>query len=277
NVATGGLKTCLNILREYTKGLGYPVVLCATTRDVEKIPSTVLGVFRHQIACESPSESERTQIFKSLLSRTCLAPDVDLSQLAKQTAALVQADLVDLVARAGDVALGRVVGLASKASEVKEDDVVKAGVAIMANDFAVALDGARAAHSDTIGAPKIPTVTWDDVGGLAHVKEAVFDTIQLPLEHPELFGEGMRKRSGILLYGPPGTGKTLIAKAIATSFSLNFMSVKGPELLNMYIGESEANVRRIFQKAREARPCVVFFDELDSVAPKRGEKGDSGG
>ena len=79
------------------------------------------------------------------------------------------------------------------------------------------------------------------------------------------------------MYGPPGTGKTLVAKAVATTLSLNFLSVKGPELLNMYIGESEANVRRVFTKAREAKPCVVFFDELDSVAPKRGDKGDSGG
>lgn len=82
---------------------------------------------------------------------------------------------------------------------------------------------------------------------------------------------------GILLYGPPGTGKTLLAKAVATSCSLNFFSVKGPELLNMYIGESEANVRRVFQRARDAKPCVIFFDELDSVAPKRGNHGDSGG
>ena len=82
---------------------------------------------------------------------------------------------------------------------------------------------------------------------------------------------------GLLLYGPPGTGKTLLAKAVATSCSLNFLSVKGPELLNMYIGESEANVRRVFQRARDAKPCVIFFDELDSVAPKRGNHGDSGG
>ena len=87
----------------------------------------------------------------------------------------------------------------------------------------------------------------------------------------------MNKRSGILFYGPPGTGKTLLAKAIATEFSLNFFSIKGPELLNVYIGESEANVRRVFQRARDAQPCVVFFDELDSVAPKSGNQGDSGG
>jgi peroxin-6 len=123
------------------------------------------------------------------------------------------------------------------------------------------------------------------------------DTIQLPLEHPELFTDGLKKRSGdnasrltsqatlmlrffpsgILLYGPPGTGKTLLAKAVATSCSLNFFSVKGPEILNMYIGESEANIRRVFQRARDAKPCVIFFDELDSVAPKRGNHGDSGG
>ncbi|KAI8853669.1 P-loop containing nucleoside triphosphate hydrolase protein [Chytridium lagenaria] len=128
-----------------------------------------------------------------------------------------------------------------------------------------------------LGAPKIPKVSWDDVGGLDHVKAAVVDTIQLPLERPELFATGAKKRSGLLFYGPPGTGKTLVAKAVASSFSLNFLSVKGPELLNMYIGESEANVRKVFERARDAKPCVIFFDELDSVAPKRGEKGDSGG
>jgi len=156
------------------------------------------------------------------------------------------------------------------------------------------LDSARFSYAEAIGAPKIPNVTWDDVGGLSSVKSDILDTIQLPLERPELFADGLKKRSGmvsslrahllpsllwlgILLYGPPGTGKTLLAKAVATSCSLNFLSVKGPELLNMYIGESEANVRRVFQRARAARPCVIFFDELDSVAPKRGNHGDSGG
>jgi peroxin-6 len=165
------------------------------------------------------------------------------------------------------------------------------------------MDEARSSYSQNIGAPKIPDVSWDDVGGLTDVKADILDTVQLPLEHPELFASNLKKRSGtlsplhsappsvhptphhwlashhigILLYGPPGTGKTLLAKAVATSCSLNFFSVKGPELLNMYIGESEANVRRVFQRARDARPCVVFFDELDSIAPKRGAHGDSGG
>jgi peroxin-6 len=139
------------------------------------------------------------------------------------------------------------------------------------------LTDARSSYSDSIGAPKIPNVSWDDIGGLQNVKDDILDTIQLPLQHPELFAQGLKKRSGILLYGPPGTGKTLLAKAVATSCSLNFFSVKGPELLNMYIGESEANVRRVFQRARDASPCVVFMDELDSIAPKRGNQGDSGG
>lgn len=152
-----------------------------------------------------------------------------------------------------------------------------AGYSILAVDFERALAQARASFSASIGAPLIPKVSWDDVGGLVSVKADILDTIQLPLQHPEVFADGMKKRSGVLLFGPPGTGKTLLAKAVATSFSLNFFSVKGPELLNMYIGESEANVRRVFQRARDARPCVIFFDELDSVAPKRGNQGDSGG
>lgn len=161
--------------------------------------------------------------------------------------------------------------------QYSEQDLATAGICLTGSDFEVALSKARANYSESIGAPKIPNVTWDDVGGLVSVKNDILDTIQLPLEHPELFADGLKKRSGILLYGPPGTGKTLLAKAVATSCSLNFFSVKGPELLNMYIGESEANVRRVFQRARDAKPCVIFFDELDSVAPKRGNQGDSGG
>ncbi|EAU88281.2 TER94-PB [Coprinopsis cinerea okayama7 len=220
-----------------------------------------------------PDERSRYEILASLLHTAVLSSDVSLSHLATQTAALVAADLVDLVARAHTHSLERTL----KNKGLSKQSVQLAGVSLSAADFESALGKARDAYSESIGAPKIPTVSWDDVGGLAHVKADILDTIQLPLEHPELFADGLKKRSGILLYGPPGTGKTLIAKAVATSCSLNFFSVKGPELLNMYIGESEANVRRVFQKARDAKPCVIFFDELDSVAPKRGNQGDSGG
>ncbi|KAK9814693.1 hypothetical protein WJX72_009974 [[Myrmecia] bisecta] len=140
-----------------------------------------------------------------------------------------------------------------------------------------ALENVKKRTATVIGAPKVPNVRWEDVGGLENVKQAILDTVELPLKHPSLFAAGLRQRSGVLLYGPPGTGKTLIAKAVATECSINFLSVKGPELINMYIGESERQVREIFARARRARPCVLFFDELDSLAPARGAGADSGG
>jgi len=130
--------------------------------------------------------------------------------------------------------------------------------------------------ADSVGAPKVPKVLWSDIGGLAKIKDEIQSSIGLPLKHMHLMGKNMR-RSGILLYGPPGTGKTLVAKAVATESNLNFLSVQGPELLNMYVGQSEQNVRELFSRARSAAPCVIFLDELDSLAPNRGVAGDSGG
>ncbi|GAP86155.2 putative peroxisomal biogenesis factor 6 [Rosellinia necatrix] len=262
-------------------------VLIATTTEVDKVPDGVRGLFTHEIEMSAPDEGEREGILRSIVDSRAvsLAPGVELSGVAIKTAALVAGDLVDVVERAMVARDSRLETLAKKASSenasVTIRDIQVAGGSsarcLTKSDFELAVDAARKNFADAIGAPKIPNVTWDDVGGLNNVKEAVMETIQLPLERPELFAKGMKKRSGILFYGPPGTGKTLLAKAIATEYSLNFFSVKGPELLNMYIGESEANVRRVFQRARDARPCVVFFDELDSVAPKRGNQGDSGG
>jgi peroxin-6 len=256
----------------------FPVAVIATTSERDKIPDGILGCFRHEIEIGAPDESERLAILKTLTHGLPLAPDVSVSSLAVRSAALVAADLVNVLKRAKNFARDRTEALAERmATPEAESDLFLAGEWLTADDFDKAISEARRNYSDSIGAPKIPNVTWNDVGGLASVKDDIMDTIQLPLERPELFASGMKKRSGILFYGPPGTGKTLLAKAVATSFSLNFFSVKGPELLNMYIGESEANVRRVFQRARDARPCVVFFDELDSVAPKRGNQGDSGG
>ncbi|KAI0871446.1 peroxisomal biogenesis factor 6 [Hypoxylon argillaceum] len=262
-------------------------VLIATTTEVDKVPDGVRGLFTHEIEMSAPDEGEREGILRSIVDSrgVSLAPDVELSGVAIKTAALVAGDLVDVVERAMVARDSRLESLSRKASDenttITIRDIQVAGGSsarsLTKSDFDIAVDAARKNFADAIGAPKIPNVTWDDVGGLNNVKEAVMETIQLPLERPELFAKGMKKRSGILFYGPPGTGKTLLAKAIATEYSLNFFSVKGPELLNMYIGESEANVRRVFQRARDARPCVVFFDELDSVAPKRGNQGDSGG
>ncbi|KAK0670355.1 putative PEX6 peroxisomal biogenesis factor 6 [Cercophora samala] len=265
-------------------------VLIATTTEVEKVPDGIRALFTHELEMTAPDEGEREGILRTILDSqgVALDPEVELSGIALKTAALVAGDLVDVVERALVAQKARLEALSARASGNSEGGVpvtvrdvrVAGGPAaqgLTKSDFEVAVEAARKNFADAIGAPKIPNVTWDDVGGLNNVKEAVTETIQLPLERPELFAKGMKKRSGILFYGPPGTGKTLLAKAIATEYSLNFFSVKGPELLNMYIGESEANVRRVFQRARDARPCVVFFDELDSVAPKRGNQGDSGG
>jgi len=126
---------------------------------------------------------------------------------------------------------------------------------------------------------EIPNVTWEDIGGLEDVKANLREMILYPIEHPDKFHKfGMKPSKGVLFYGPPGCGKTLLAKAVANECSSNFISIKGPELLTMWFGESEANVRDVFDKARGAAPCVLFFDELDSVGTARGSsQGDAGG
>ena len=264
-------------------------VIIATTTDIGNVPDGIRSLVTHELEITAPDEGEREGILRGLTEDRAiiLASNVDLASVAVRTAALVAGNLADIMDRAIVARQDRLEKLIVKRSIEEEgthllirDILVSGGEdarCVTKADLDLAVEAARKNFADAIGAPKIPNVSWDDVGGLANVKDAVMETIQLPLERPELFAKGMKKRSGILFYGPPGTGKTLLAKAIATEFSLNFFSVKGPELLNMYIGESEANVRRVFQRARDARPCVVFFDELDSVAPKRGNQGDSGG
>ncbi|KAL8669493.1 MAG: hypothetical protein Q9168_005915 [Polycauliona sp. 1 TL-2023] len=273
-------------LRKVTKDVR---ILIATTTQLDQLPENMRSLFTHEIEMSAPDEGEREGILRNVIEEQGLrvGHDVDLAAIAVKTAALVAGNLVDIVERAVVTRQERLDDLVGKSNvpgtptkSTIRDLVLSGGewaCCVIKADFDLAVEAARKNFADAIGAPKIPNVSWDDVGGLQNVKDAVMETIQLPLERPELFAKGMKKRSGILFYGPPGTGKTLLAKAIATEFSLNFFSVKGPELLNMYIGESEANVRRVFQRARDARPCVVFFDELDSVAPKRGNQGDSGG
>ncbi|TIB99023.1 AAA-domain-containing protein [Wallemia mellicola] len=269
-------KECLKYLKEMSNKTGLPAIVTASTTDSDILPSAFSGCFKHEIRFEAPDRADREAYLEHLLTDMQVASDVSTKELAEHTASLFPADIDNVVSRAHINALKRALDMSR---DYVLEDILSAGITISSRDVEDALKESRANHSTNIGAPSIPNVKWDDIGGLKDVKADILDTVQLPLERPELFAGGLKKRSvkGVLLFGPPGTGKTLLAKAVATECSLNFFSVKGPELLNMYIGESEANVRRIFQKARDARPCVIFFDELDSVAPKRGNQGDSGG
>ncbi|PVU91927.1 hypothetical protein BB561_004125 [Smittium simulii] len=231
-----------------------------------------------------PSKSNLvdSNTYKKIPLNWILCKDVDLKYLSKQTASFFAGDLVRLVSNAKSHAYRRLRELISnttltKNANLSSYEIWSEGILVNMEDFDASISSIRLTMSDTLGVPKIPNVRWDDIGGLEVAKKDILDTIKLPLESPDLIKSGMQIRSGLLFYGPPGTGKTLLAKAIATECNLNFFSVKGPELLDMYIGESEANVRRVFQRAREASPCVIFFDELDSLAPKRGQFGDSGG
>ncbi|KJE96367.1 peroxisome assembly factor-2 [Capsaspora owczarzaki ATCC 30864] len=234
----------------------------------------------------------------SQVVRSRVAADVDLSAIAKNTAGASPRDLCRLVWLATCRATDRFTSLLSN-QQIRETSrfsspttdgissheqidraIVLSGLRLTASDFGAALGALNSrvvgGAGDAGATASIPNVTWDDVGGLGAVKRDILDTIQLPLQRPELFAGGLQ-RSGLLLYGPPGTGKTLLAKAVATECSLNFISVKGPELINMYVGQSEKNIRAVFERARRCKPCVIFFDELDSLAPNRGRSGDSGG
>ncbi|XP_057700769.1 peroxisomal ATPase PEX6 [Corythoichthys intestinalis] len=249
------------------------VAVAATVRKPRQLPPDVAAAFVHQVAVENVDEERRRDILKRLCRDLRLDRDVDTEKLAQVTAGFVLGDLRALLVEAGRAACKRLV-LACPGR--LEADVCAGGVTVRQRDFLSALQTFQDVQSEAVGAPKIPAVSWEDVGGLELAKKDILDTLQLPLRHPQLSSLKLN-RTGILLYGPPGTGKTLLAKAVATECAMTFLSVKGPELLNMYVGQSEENIREVFQKARSAAPCVVFFDELDSLAPGRGRGGDSGG
>ena len=122
----------------------------------------------------------------------------------------------------------------------------------------------------------VPNVSWNDIGGLEDVKKELIKVVDWPMKYPEIFDElGAESPKGILLYGPPGTGKTMLAKAVANESNSNFISIKGPEFMSKYIGESEKAVRETFRKAKQAAPCVIFFDEIESIVPIRGHQSSS--
>lgn len=277
------IQSTVDVIRSHKE----PLIVVGTTSNIVRVSKTIRACYRQEASIEMPDEKQRYEIIQEATSQLIVDRDVSLRDLALRTASFSPRDLITLGNHASTFALSRIVETCSQQDKTAplpfdemafvQNDLCAAGVVVSADDFERAIHVLQQQHSASLGTPKIPSVKWEDVGGLMDAKREILDTIQLPLQHPELFGAGMRTRSGILLFGPPGTGKTLLAKAIATECNLNFISVKGPELINMYVGESEKNVRAVFQKARDARPCVIFFDELDSLAPNRGRNGDSGG
>lgn len=206
-----------------------------------------------------------------------LADDVDLEQVANETHGHVGADLAALCSEAALQAIRKKMDLIDLEDETIDAEVMNS-LAVTMDDFRWALSQSNpSALRETV--VEVPQVTWEDIGGLEDVKRELQELVQYPVEHPDKFLKfGMTPSKGVLFYGPPGCGKTLLAKAIANECQANFISIKGPELLTMWFGESEANVREIFDKARQAAPCVLFFDELDSIAKARGGNiGDGGG
>ena len=235
------------------------------------------GRFDREIDIGVPDDKGRLEILNIHTQKMRLSSEVNIEEICKETYGFVGADLAQLCTEAAMQCI-REKSEFFDIDEEKIDNTVLNSLFVSQDNFRVALSQSNpSAFRET--AVEIPNITWKDIGGLENVKRELQETVQYPVEHPEKFEKfGMQPSKGVLFYGPPGCGKTLLAKAIANECQANFVSIKGPELLTMWFGESENNVREVFDKARQASPCVLFFDELDSIARARGGgSGDAGG
>jgi transitional endoplasmic reticulum ATPase len=264
-------------LMDGMKGRNNVVVIAATNRPNTLDPALRrFGRFDREIDIGVPDENGRIEIFRIHTRSMKLDDDVDPEQIAKQTHGFVGADIASLCTEAAMQCIRERMDLIDIESDAIDAELLDA-MAVTQEHFKFALGTANPASlRETV--VEVPNVKWEDIGGLEETKRELKEMVQYPIEHPEKFEKfGMSPSRGVLFYGPPGTGKTMLAKAIANECQANFISVKGPELLTMWFGESESNVRDIFAKARAAAPCVLFFDELDSIAVKRGSNsGDPG-
>jgi transitional endoplasmic reticulum ATPase len=255
---------------------GKVVVIGATNR-VNSIDPALRrpGRFDREIEIGVPDRDGRLEILQIHTRGMPLAEDVDLKKLADVTHGFVGADLEALAKEAAIRALRRILPEINLEAENIPAEVLNK-IIVRMSDFQEALKEVEPSAMREV-LVEVPDIKWDDIGGLEGVKEELREAIEWPLKYPELFAQmNAVPPKGLLLYGPPGTGKTLLAKAAANESEANFISVKGPELLNKYVGESEKAVREVFRKARQASPCIIFFDEIDSVAPVRGSSsGDS--
>jgi len=254
------------------------VVIGATNRPNSMDPALRrFGRFDREIDIGVPDENGRLEIFRIHTRNMKLDDDVDPESIARDTHGFVGADMAALCTEAAMQCIREKMDLIDIDEETIDAEVLDS-MAVTQDHFKYAL-GVSNPSSLRETVVEVPNTTWDDIGGLHEVKRELRELVQYPVEHPEKYEKfGMSPSRGVLFYGPPGCGKTLMAKAVANECQANFISIKGPELLTMWFGESEANVRDVFEKARSAAPCVLFFDELDSIAGQRGgSSGDGGG
>jgi transitional endoplasmic reticulum ATPase len=249
---------------------GNVIVIAATN-----IPNTLdpalrrPGRFDREIAIGVPDRDGRREILEIHTRGMPLANDVDLDRLAAITHGFVGADLEALCRESAMSALRRIMpDIDFAQARIPYEQLI--ALEVTSSDFVSALAEVEPSAIREVFT-EVPDVKWEDVGGLEEVKQLLIEAVEWPLLHSPLFKHaGVRPPKGILLHGPPGTGKTLLAKAVARQSEANFIAVKGPQLLSMWVGESERGVREVFHKARQAAPCIVFFDEVEALAPLRG-------
>merc|ERR1712127_775222 len=263
-------------LMDGLKQRSHVIVMAATNR-----PNSIDGALRRfgrfdrEVDIGIPDATGRLEVLRIHTKNMKLNDDVELEQVAAETHGHVGADIAALCSEAALQQIREKMDLIDLEEDQIDAEVLNSLAVTMENfRFAMGKSTPSALRETVV---EVPNVSWQDIGGLEGVKKELQELVQYPVEHPEKFLKfGMTPSRGVLFYGPPGCGKTLLAKAIANECQANFISVKGPELLTMWFGESEANVRDVFDKARSAAPCVLFFDELDSIAKSRGGGGNGG-
>lgn len=254
---------------------GRIVVIGATNRPNAIDPALRRpGRFDREIEIGIPDEKGRHDILLIHSRGMPLTEDVDLASIARVAHGFVGADLQALSKEAAMRSLRRILPEIDLHQPKIPAEILNK-IKVTKQDFDEALKDVQPSAMREVLVQR-PNVRWEDIGGLQSIKDELAEAIEWPLKHADLFAEAdVKPPKGILLYGPPGTGKTMIAKAVAATSEANFISIKGPELISKWVGESEKGVREVFRKARQAAPCVVFFDELDAIAPRRGSEGDA--
>ena len=263
-------------LMDGLKSRGQVVVIGATNRPDSLDPALRRpGRFDREIEIGVPDTEERKEVLEIHTRNMPLAEDVDLDKIANTTHGFVGADLESLCKEAAMRVVRRILPEIQNDEEIPKEVMEK--IVVTGEDFKNAQKEIQPSALREV-LVQIPDIKWDDIGGLEDVKQELKEAVEWPLKHPDTFQRlGIRPPKGTLLYGIPGTGKTLLAKAVASESEANFISVKGPELLSKWVGESEKGVREVFRKAKQAAPTVIFFDEIDAIASARsGNDTDSG-